>query len=132
MKRIFTAVIAYDREDQCYDASVPDILGCATSGQTLEDAINQITDAANGCICALEDEGLPVPEANLQQVLPPDQDVYYTLVQVDTDKYRRMTNTRAVRKSVSVPQWMSDMAEKRGINCSQVLQDALREVFDRS
>lgn len=131
MKRIFTAVIRYDHEYHCYEASVPDILGCATSGQTLEDAINQITDAANGCVCALEEEGLPVPEATAQRAFEPEQDVYHTLIQVDTDKYRRMTDTRAVRKSVSVPQWMSDMAEQRGVNCSQVLQDALRRLFEQ-
>ena len=34
-------------------------------------------------------------------------------------------DTRSVRKNVSLPAWMSIMADKRHINCSQVLQDGL-------
>ena len=36
-----------------------------------------------------------------------------------------MTDTKAVRKNVSLPAWMSKLADKRGINCSKVLQEAL-------
>ena len=40
-------------------------------------------------------------------------------------EYRKETDTKAVRKNVSMPAWMSYMADKRGVNCSQLLQDAL-------
>ena len=39
-----------------------------------------------------------------------------TLVAVDTDRYRRETDTRAVRKNVSLPAWMAYQAEQRGIH----------------
>jgi post-segregation antitoxin (ccd killing protein) len=53
-------------------------------------------------------------------------DSVFTVVQVDTIAYRALTDTRAVRKNVSLPAWMADLADKRGINCSQVLQEGLR------
>lgn len=40
-----------------------------------------------------------------------------------------MSDTRAVRKNVSLPAWMATMAERRGVNCSQILQDALRQLL---
>ena len=50
-----------------------------------------------------------------------------SLVRVDTIAYRSLTDTRAVRKNVSIPAWMATRADKLGINCSKVLQDALRQ-----
>lgn len=48
------------------------------------------------------------------------------MIQVDTIVYRAQTDTKAVRKNVSLPAWMANLADMRGINCSQLLQDALR------
>ena len=38
-------------------------------------------------------------------------------------------DTKAVRKNVSLPAWMVNLADKRGINCSKVLQDALLTIL---
>ena len=63
----------------------------------------------------------PTPQAEIPH-LPTD---ILTIIQADTIKYRSMTDTKAVRKNVSLPAWMSKLADKRGINCSKVLQEAL-------
>jgi hypothetical protein len=34
---------------------------------------------------------------------------------------------RTVRKNVTVPSWLNDLAEKQGINFSQVLKDGLKD-----
>lgn len=52
-----------------------------------------------------------------------------TTIQADSIKYRSMTDTKAVRKNVLLPAWMSKLADKRGINCSEVLQDALESIL---
>lgn len=51
------------------------------------------------------------------------------MIRVDTIAYRALTDTRAVRKNVSLPAWMVNLADRQGINCSQLLQDALRKQF---
>lgn len=75
----------------------------------------------------LEDEGLLVPAATPQSGIFHDMEDIFTLVSVDTIAYRAQTDTCAVRKNVSIPAWMASMAERRGINCSKVLQDALAQ-----
>ena len=52
-----------------------------------------------------------------------------SVISIDTIDYRARTETRAVRKNVSLPAWMAKLVEKRGINCSQVLQESLMKVF---
>lgn len=123
----YTAVISED--NGIFYAKVPDIDGCITTGKSLSEAINLITDALNLCLVVLEDEDV-VPAAPTAQVdIPHETNDILTIIQADTIKYRSQTDTKAVRKNVSLPAWMSVLADKRGINCSKVLQDALLTVL---
>ena len=129
MKYIYTAVFSPTEDGTEFYARVPDLPGCITTGDTLEDAIEQITDAASGWLVAAEDHGDPIPSTTSQDALERSPDCALSLIQVDTLAYRALTDTRAVRKNVSLPAWMADLAEKRGINCSQVLQEGLSARF---
>lgn len=126
MKYIYSAVFTPNEDGSKYYARIPDLPGCITTGHNLQDAIEQITDAASGWLVVAEDEGLPISAPTPQAELEHQEGDAFSLVQVDTIAYRALTDTRAVRKNVSLPAWMSDLADKRGINCSQVLQEGLR------
>lgn len=123
----YTAVITEDSD--CYYAKVPDIDGCITTGKTLSEAINLITDALNACLVVLEDEDIRPSNPTPQALIPHDSNDILTIIQADTIKYRSLTDTKAVRKNVSLPAWMSALADKRGINCSKVLQEALISIL---
>ncbi len=132
MKYIYTAIFTPTEDGAEFYARVPDLPGCVTTGDTIEDAIEQITDAASGWLVVAEDEGAPIPAATPQGDIPHDTECVLSLIQIDTIAYRALTDTRAVRKNVSLPAWMADLAEKRGINCSQVLQEGLNARFNAS
>lgn len=127
MRYVFTATFKIDG-DRVY-ARVPDLPGCITTGKDLEDAIDQITDAASGWLCVAEDEDLPIAKPSSQTDIAHDPEDILSLIQVDTIAYRAATDTRAVRKNVSLPAWMANLADKKGINCSQVLQEGLLAKF---
>jgi antitoxin HicB len=129
MVYIYTATI--HEENGSFHAAVPDIPGCITTGHTLSDAIDQISDALAACLCTMEDEEDPIAPASKQSDIPHTSADVCTLVRIDTNEYRARTDTRAVRKNVSIPAWMAARADKLGINCSKVLQDALRQQFDK-
>lgn len=122
----YTAVLTPSPEENTVYAKVPDLSYCISSGKDMQDAILMITDALSGCLTVLEDEGVPIPRPSAQKEIPRNPDDVLTLVTVDTLAYRAKTDTRAVRKNVSLPAWMVKMADAQGINCSKVLQDALR------
>ena len=111
MKYIYTALFTPIEDGSGYYAKVPDLPGCITKGNILSDAIAP-----------------PSP----QEKLSVDAGTICSLISADTIEYRAQTDTRAVRKNVSLPSWMVRLADKRGINCSQVLQDALRTLLDNS
>ncbi|MBR1821141.1 MAG: type II toxin-antitoxin system HicB family antitoxin [Clostridia bacterium] len=124
---VYTAVLS--RSDDGYDVGFPDVPGCITYGDTIEEAIHMAKDALGGCLCAYEDEGVPLPDPRLPDQVPLNEGEFAVMVDIDTAEYRRQTDTRAVRKNVSLPAWMAYQAEQRGINCSQLLQDALRQAL---
>ena len=125
MKYTYSAIFTPTEDGTEFYAKIPDLPGCVTTGDNLNDAIAEITDAAACWLVVAEDKGMPIPEASPQSALPHEPGCVFSLVQVDTIAYRAMTDTRAVRKNVSLPAWMANLADKRGINCSQVLQEGL-------
>lgn len=123
----YTAVIT--ENDGTFYAKVPDLNGCVTSAASLPEAIELITDALNLTLVVLEDEDIQPHPPTPQSGIPHSDNDILTIVQADTIQYRSLTDTKAVRKNVSLPAWMSNLADKRGINCSKVLQEALYNVL---
>ena len=116
----YTAIIT--ESEGTFYAKVPDISGCITTAGSLSDALNL-------SLVVLEDEDIEPPHPTPQpEIVHGDNDIL-TVIQADTIQYRSATDTKAVRKNVSLPAWLANLADKRGINCSKVLQDALLSVL---
>ena len=62
-------IILYPGEDDFWVAECPSLPGCVSQGKTREDAIQNIREAIQGYIAALEDDGLQVPEERFQAIL---------------------------------------------------------------
>ena len=127
MKATYIAELTKTNDQTAYIATVLDVPFCTTTAPTFAGAVEMITDALHGCLCVLEDEKEPLQKPT--ETFTPKEGVLYALVEVDTLKYRAMTDTKATRKNVSLPQWMATLAENQSLNLSQVLQEALKQQF---
>ena len=125
MKYTFTATFFPKEDGSGYLCRVPDLPGCISSGSTIDEAIDMITDAASVWLVDAEDENEVIASPSPQDQIEHDPSAILSLIRVDTIQYRAQTDTRAVRKNVSLPAWMANLADKKGINCSQVLQEGL-------
>ena len=103
---------------------VPDF-SIGTEGDTYADAMEMARDAIGLVGIDMEDDGetLPVP-SNIGEIR---EDGIISLVDVDFAEYRRKHNLACVRKNCTIPAWLNDLAEKNKVNCSQLLQSALKE-----
>lgn len=104
--------------------SVPD-LQINTEGETIPDAIAMARDAIGLWGISEEDAGRSIPAASGKLPSHGENEVA-TLVDIDFDAYRRANDLRTVRKNVTIPSWLNDLAENAGINFSQILQDGLK------
>jgi post-segregation antitoxin (ccd killing protein) len=46
-------------------------------------------------------------------------------------EYQKKHNSRAIKKTLSIPEWLNEEAVARGVNFSQVLQDALLQKLNQ-
>ncbi|WP_455581195.1 type II toxin-antitoxin system HicB family antitoxin [Dysosmobacter sp.] len=111
--------------DHGYVVYVPD-LDINTEGGSIADAIDMAADAIGLWGITAQDMGREIPAASA--ALPAcksGETAAYALV--DFDACRRANDMRTVRKNVTLPSFLNDLAEKAGVNFSQVLQDALKQ-----
>lgn len=124
-KYIYPAVFTPEKEGG-FSVRFPDVEGCFTSGDDLQDALKMAGDALSVMLVCLEDEHRDIPEASKINNLKMDDGEFASLISVDTISYRVTLNNAAVKKTLSIPAWLNEAAVKAGINFSQTLQDALK------
>lgn len=62
-------VMIHPGEDGFWVAECPSLPGCVSQGATRSEAIQNIKEAIEGYILALQEDGLPVPEDKLDALL---------------------------------------------------------------
>ena len=115
-----------DDEEVPYFVYVPDF-DSATQGVTLADAMFMAEDLLCCLATDYQDEGKELPASSELKYVEHEDDDIVTLVAADLNEYRKMQDTTAVRKNVSLPAWLSYSAEKAGLSLSSVLQTALKQ-----
>lgn len=124
-KYVYPAIFHPNEDDGSYTITFPDLPGCITEGKDMANALFMAQDALAAWLADSEDhkDSIPVPGAP-PQVASPE---FVNLVLADTDAWRKKYDSRAVKKTLSIPNWLNTLAEDAGVNFSQILQDALKE-----
>lgn len=121
--------IILSKTEDGYYVSIPDF-NISTQGKDKVDAIFMARDAIGLMGIDLLDDGNELPKPYSNKVSKEKEDIE-TLVDVDFIEYRKKVDNKAVKKNCTIPYWLSNEAEKQGINFSRVLQDALMEKLNR-
>ncbi len=124
MRYVYPAVFV--PEDGLYNVTFPDLPDCYTSGDDLTDAMFMAQDILADVLADKEEQNGFVPNPSDLSTLTVPTGSTAALVAADTDAWRRAHSGKAVKKTLTIPQWLDTAAQVRGINFSQVLQDALR------
>jgi predicted RNase H-like HicB family nuclease len=122
MKYVYPAILYPD--DGKVGVSVPDLPGCHTFGDDKADALFMAKDAIEMWLWDAENKHESIPGAS--ETLPLEPGETLTLIAADTDEYRRCNDTRAVKKTLSIPAWLNHQAETANAPFSQILQQVLK------
>lgn len=127
MKHVYP-IILHPEPKGGYSVHVPE-LNIGTQGETIAECLDMARDAIGLWGICQEDLGKNIP---VSSTLSPDHEPadILTLVDVDFYAYRRAQDMRSVRKNVTIPSYLNDLAEKAGINFSQVLQESLKQYLN--
>lgn len=112
---------------------VPD-LEILTEGENIANAIDMARDAIGLKIISLEYEKIEIPNpTNLFDIdiengtFAQEGKSYVSMIDVDIAEYRKKVDNKAVRRNITLPNWLNIEAEKAHINVSKVAQEALME-----
>ncbi|WP_415304925.1 type II toxin-antitoxin system HicB family antitoxin [Clostridium perfringens] len=129
---IFPAIVT--TESDCITITFPDLEGCITCAYS-DDEIMKVSKEALGLhLYGLETdeeiegkELIPVPSKLNDLKLEKNQAT--TLVEVYMPVIRQVLDNKAVKKTVTIPNWLDVQAKKYEINFSQLLQEAIRNLL---
>lgn len=123
-KLFFPAIFAIENEGG-FSISFPDLDGCFTQGETMEEAYEMASDALGLYLSVLEDEKRPIPKPSEPNNIHLNSNEFVVVIEFNMLEYRKKHNSKAIKKTLTIPQWLNEAAIERNINFSQVLQEAL-------
>ena len=128
MRIVYPAILTPCEKKQGYTIIIPDLKGCVSEGDSLEDAIAMGTDAACGYIVSEIEDGNELPKPTKQTSLKLKKNQLTSLVICDTDKYEEKYSKKIVRKNVSIPAYLNTYGELHNLNFSKILKDAIMKM----
>lgn len=125
-KYIYPAVFTKE-EDGLYFINFPDFETCFTQGDNMQDGLTMASDVLCLTLYDMEENNKRVPTPSDPLNIKVNDNEFITLVSCDTLEYRKFYNNRSIKKTLTIPYYLNEAAEREGINFSQVLREALKE-----
>lgn len=117
----------FTEEDCGYSINFPDLENCFTSAETLGDGLKMANDVLCLMLYEMEQNGETIPAPSSIRDIPVGENEFVNFISCDTIEYRKFFDNKAVKKTLSIPSWLNDMAERADINFSATLQAALKQ-----
>ena len=127
-KYVYPAI--FTQEENGYSIVFPDLDGCYTQGDDLEDGLSMAEDVLALVLYGYETDKREIPTPS--KSLDIEKGQFVNFIRCDTMEYRRMFNSKAVKKTLTIPEWLNEEATTLGINFSQVLQGALLKAVGKN
>ncbi|MCL6613717.1 MAG: type II toxin-antitoxin system HicB family antitoxin [Firmicutes bacterium] len=122
---LFPAIFTKDADG--VSVEFPDLPGCYTCGATVEEAMLMARDALSLHLYSLEEDGAPIPEPSSFESLEHGPNQFVAAIEAKMAPYRDRIANKAVKKTLTIPKWLDDLATEHRVNFSLVLQEALKQ-----
>ena len=132
MNKLFYPAIFHVAEEGGFWITFPDLPECMTQGDSMQEAYEMSVDALGLALTSREQEKQDIPATSEVNRIPVGKDEYCVIIEFDMLAYKKRTNSKAVKKTLSIPEWLNEEAVSLGINFSQVLQEALMQKIGAS
>lgn len=123
------------KEKTGYSVIFPDLNWLSTCGESASKAMEAAVDCLAGYLYTAQMEKKEVPSPSSMHAIDPEKiaqelDVpfdgaFINMVSVDVAAYAKVHFEKSVKKTLSIPAWLNQLALEKNINFSQVLQEAL-------
>lgn len=132
MKKLFYPAIFHKAEEGGFWITFPDIPECMTQGDDMQQAYEMAVEALGLALVSREKEGVQIPSPSEPYQISLESDSFCAVIEFDMLAYKKRTNSKAVKKTLSIPEWLNEAAMAMDLNFSQILQEALLSKIQQS
>lgn len=129
-KGLRTYIALFKFNDGVYTITFPDLKGAISEAGSIEEAISNAKDVLEVWLLNAEDYGIDIPVSKsfkeLENLATGEND-FIQYITVDLDLARKKEDNRAVKKTLTIPNWLNELAINNNINFSYILQQALKK-----
>lgn len=126
--RKYTYIAYFQKENDVYTITIPDLPGVITEANSIDNGIEEIKDALSIWLLNAEDYNIKINSAksfnDYIDLIQDDNFIQY--ITVDTIFARSKEENKSVKKTLTIPKWLNDLATAKGVNFSNTLQLALK------
>ena len=122
----FPALLHYTRDGRI-GITFPDLPGCVSQARSDEEAVSMATEALELHLYGMEQTETPIPKPSRLSDVPTEPEEWTILVTAIMPLVREDMETKAVKKTLTIPAWLNRAAEAAHVNFSALLQRSLRE-----
>lgn len=127
MNRYMFTALFEPGEVKGFTVSFPELPGCITEGDDFEEAAVNAKEALELHLYGMEEEGIEFPKPSAIPKMDSKPIGAFVVITAWMDLVREEMRNKAVKKTLTIPMWLNEEAEKQNINFSQVLQEALKK-----
>lgn len=127
MKQVTYQGVFEPTDGNGFSVYFPDLPGCTSYGDTLSEAQRNAQDALGLHLYGMEQDGGPIPAPSATPEVDPETAAGYLVcpVTVFPSLVRDELDNRRVKTNVTIPAWVRELAQERGLNCSKLLEEAI-------
>lgn len=134
----YPALFLKEKDSESYTVIFPDLEGCISCGDNLNDAFKMAQDALGAYLFEYYTKPNEIPKASrideIEIKLDEDDKNYFlydksfkNYVSIDLAEYVKKSSTKTVKKTLSIPSYLNEAGIENNINFSLLLQDALKK-----
>ena len=124
MKKYFYPAL-FSKEGKYYNVKFIDFDNIFTYGEGFDNAYYMAQDALFNMLPEYKDK-LPKPTFNYMNIKVKD-DEFITMVELDPLEHERKISSKTVTTTVTMPEWLKNLADMKGINFSKLLQENIKD-----
>ncbi|MFD0716163.1 type II toxin-antitoxin system HicB family antitoxin [Paenibacillus sp. GCM10027626] len=128
---VYPAVFDYTYDNtgqpEAITVTFPNLPGAITEGSNEEEAVHNAKECLSLHLYGMERDGDEIPSpSSLRDITLDSADQVVTFIDVWMPPFRDHMAEKAVKKTLTIPRWLDDLATEQNVNFSRVLQDGLK------
>ncbi len=126
-KKLYIFPAIFEEDTRGYSIYFPDLEGAFTCADNLEEALYVSKEALGIYLYSLEERKIKIPKPSLPNKVITKNNQFVQLIDVFMPPIRDKQENKHVRRNVSISKWVNDLAKEKNLNCSALLESAIKE-----